>query len=77
MNFKNYLKTILTDDQIKKLDKDKVIIIGGEQGPTGKTTLARVLRKKGYTVFESFETVELTVDKPLQNCIPNLADSIS
>ena len=43
------------------------IIVSGPQGPTGKTTVTRILRKLGIDACEKYLTMEIEVDKPLEN----------
>lgn len=76
MHCNDYLKSILSDEQIIQLDKNKPIIVKGTQGPTGKTTLVSVLKKKGYTVYEGHEITEITLDSPLQKRIPDFKNTI-
>lgn len=40
----------------------KAIIIDGPQGPTGKTTAAKLLREQGLTVYEDWEVLHVTLD---------------
>ena len=43
------------------------IIVSGPQGPTGKTTVTRILRKLGIDACEKYLTMEIEIDKPLEN----------
>lgn len=69
MNYKEYLSYILSKKQLRQLDKLKVIIIGGKQVPTGKTTLKWLLQRKGYVALEAHEFVNIRLDKQLENQI--------
>ena len=40
----------------------KVIIVDGPQGPTGKTTAAKILRDQGLPVYEDWEVLHITLD---------------
>lgn len=40
----------------------KVIVVDGPQGPTGKTTAAKLLREQGLTVYEDWEVLHVTLD---------------
>ena len=54
MTFAQFKKTI---PHIKKKMQGwpyKAIIIDGPQGPTGKTTAAKLLREQGLTVYEDW-----------------------
>jgi polynucleotide 5'-kinase involved in rRNA processing len=73
MEVKEYLKSLGVKIPSHKAT---VIIIDGPQGPTGKTTLKTVLTNLGYTVFEKWETVTITLDKPLEHVYPNMLDSV-
>ncbi|MCB6493112.1 hypothetical protein LI172_10490 [Coprococcus catus] len=66
-----YLKKILTKEQMQAVRFAKkygyTIIVSGPQGPTGKTTVTRILRKLGIDACEKYLTMEIEVDKPLEN----------
>lgn len=49
-------------DYIK--ENDGTIIVDGEQGPIGKTTLANGLRDLGYPAFERWEVALTDVKEP-------------
>ena len=62
MTFEQFKKTI---PHIKKKMQGwpyKAIIIDGPQGPTGKTTAAKLLREQGLTVYEDWEVLHVTLD---------------
>ncbi len=62
MTFAQFKKTI---PHIKKKMQGwpyKAIIIDGPQGPTGKTTAAKLLREQGLTVYEDWEVLHVTLD---------------
>ncbi|MBZ9633032.1 hypothetical protein [Clostridium sp. FP1] len=77
ISFDNYLKSILSKEEINALklalkggnDID-TIVIKGLAGATGKSTLARVLQKKGYHVIEGYRIHEVVLNKPLDKMIP-------
>ena len=61
----DYLLSIMSASEVKRLldvlqgrTEKKAIVITGRQGPTGKTTLAEVLKKSGYPVFEAYQVHE-------------------
>jgi len=67
---KAYLIELLGERGAKELisamNRREWIIISGPHGPTGKTTLADVLRSVGYTmVLEEWRTATIPVQKPL------------
>lgn len=67
---KNYLIELLGERGAKELmnamNRREWIITSGPHGPTGKTTLADVLRSVGYTmVLEEWRTTTIPVQKPL------------
>ena len=66
-----YLKQILTKEQMPVVRFAKKygykIIVSGPQGPTGKTTVTRILRNLGIDACEKYLTMEIEVDKPLEN----------
>ncbi|WP_435309639.1 hypothetical protein [Sebaldella termitidis] len=42
------------------------IIVDGEQGPTGKTTLVKVLREYGAVAYEPWECAKINLNKPIK-----------
>lgn len=66
---KSYLYSILSKKQVEEINtalKDgKTIIIKGPSGPTGKTTLKKILQKNGYRSVEEYETYAIILDKPI------------
>lgn len=83
MKFNEYLESLLSKSQIMKIkslkercSSKKIIVITGKNC-SGKSTLKKVLRKKGYHVFEDYEVEYISLDEPLKNMIPNLGDYIS
>lgn len=44
------------------IENDIPIIISGKQGPTGKTFLAKILRKNGALVYEEWECQFIKLD---------------
>lgn len=78
MEFEEYLVSMLGKEKAEKIlnmdnnDKANIfIVIEGKQGPTGKTTLKRILEQKGYKALESRETIVVALDRELQCKIPN------
>ncbi|MEK4148959.1 hypothetical protein NST02_18010 [Robertmurraya sp. FSL W8-0741] len=64
------IKSLLSEKELLSLaigmtDKNRVFLINGPQGPTGKTTLAKWLRKQGYKVYEEFEMQRIELNKKL------------
>ena len=58
-------------------EKEKrYIIIDGRQGPTGKSTLCKVLRKHGYQVLEMHEQKYMRLDAELQCKIADFSSLI-
>lgn len=56
--------------------EQRYIIIDGRQGPTGKSTLCKVLRKHGYKVLEMHEQKYIRLDAELQCKIADFSDLI-
>ncbi len=81
MKYEKFLKSILTNQQIEDLNKalktNKVILISGTEGPTGKSTLKDILVKKGYKAIEKYEIHEIELNKFQNNLIPNLVEKIN
>lgn len=81
MKLNDYLRNIMSVRDARKLRGalrlGKPVIISGAER-TGKTTLCRVLRAKGYKVYESFDTLHLELKRviPIEDCIPNLYQKI-
>jgi predicted ATPase len=81
MGFKEYLESMLgksrTRDLLSHGRCGDVIIISGEHG-SGRSTLATVLRKNGFQVFEEeIDVHHVKLTKKLEKMIPNYADTIS
>lgn len=80
MNFNDYLNDLLGKDTAKDLRKairqKKVIIIGGTQEPTGKSTLKRLLQKRGAAAYEGSEVVYVLLNKPLESVIPDFEEQV-
>lgn len=64
-----YIISLLGEKRTYKLARalrqGKTIIIGGPNGPTGKTTLWNELRKAGYSVVEKHNTYEVFLRDPV------------
>lgn len=71
----NYLNSLLGKESaleiVDALRNQKTILIRGAQGPTGKTTLCRLLRKHGIAAVEEKDVYEVILDTPLENRIPH------
>ena len=71
----NYLNSLLgekaTLELLDAIQNQKTVLIRGAQGPTGKTTLCRVLREHGAAAVEAKDVFEVVLDSPLENRIPN------
>lgn len=63
------LPSYVTENQrlqiINAVENKKPIIIGGIQGPTGKTFLKKTLKKNGLVVFEEWEIERVFLDIPI------------
>ena len=71
----NYLNSLLGEkaalELLEAIQNQKTVLIRGAQGPTGKTTLCRMLRKHGASAVEEKDVYEVILDNPLENRIPN------
>lgn len=71
----NYLNSLLGKESaleiVDALRNQKTILIRGAQGPTGKTTLCRILREHGIAAVEEKDVYEVILDTPLENRIPH------
>lgn len=71
----NYLISLLGKESaheiVDAIQNQKTILIRGAQGPTGKTTLCRVLREHGVAAVEEKDVYEVILDTPLENRIPH------
>jgi predicted ATPase len=75
MSFEEYLEDLLGKrgkrELLKALAANRAIVISGPSGPTGKTTLAAVLRDRGYVVYEKDLAVhEVCLSEPIKERIP-------
>lgn len=81
MEFNRYLKKLLGENSARDLQKaiseGKTIIISGPHGPTGKSTLCRVLKKRGVPAVEQMDVYEVNVPDPLPELTPRMEDLIS
>lgn len=65
----NLLGAKKAGDLTSALKAGKTIIIGGVQGPSGKTILARLLNDMGYHAIEEFQTYRVSLDyKEVSDC---------
>ena len=58
----NYLTEERKEEILLAIKNNTPIIIGGKQGPTGKTTLANILRENGVLVYEEWECLIIKLD---------------
>lgn len=81
MQFNDYLKKLLGEDSahdlLKAISNGKIIVISGPQGPTGKSTLCRVLKRRGVPAFEQMDVYEVNIPDPLQELTPRMETFIS
>ena len=63
-NFKlpDFLTKQQQNDVAKAIKSGTPIIISGKQGPTGKTTLTRILRENGITAYEEWECTKIVLN---------------
>lgn len=71
----NYLNSLLGEkaalELLEAIQNQKTVLIRGAQGPTGKTTLCRILREHGIAAVEEKDVYEVILDTPLENRIPH------
>ena len=71
----NYLNSLLGEkaalELLDAIQNQKTVLIRGAHGPTGKTTLCRILREHGIAAVEEKDVYEVILDTPLENRIPN------
>ena len=76
----NYMNALLGEKVALELSEaiqnQKTILIRGTQGPTGKTTLCRLLREHGIAAVEEKDVYEVSLDTPLENRIPHFDPEI-
>lgn len=60
-----YLSEKQKKDITQAIKKDTPIIISGKQGPTGKTTLANILKENGFTAYEEWECLKIELNEKL------------
>lgn len=81
MQFEKYLKDLLGEKEAQNLlaaiRDGKTIVIHGPQGPTGKSTLCRVLQDRYIPAIEQFDVYDVTLNDYLEERQPNIADVIS
>lgn len=61
----NYLSDKQKEDITLAMKEGTPIIISGKQGPTGKTTLANILKENGITAYEKWECFEIELNNKL------------
>ena len=71
----------MTDKQIEQLrtlmqNKSHVFCISGVQGPTGKSTLTKILNTLGYKAYEAYEVVPLDLSHIQENINPKLLEEL-
>lgn len=66
---KSYLESLPSDLDIRRIEdairSRKIILIGGIQGPTGKTTLCSILREEGVSALEEKDVYRIRLDQLL------------
>ena len=72
MKFDDYLNMVLGKKKARELKQHKraekdFIVVAGPQGPTGKSTLCRVLEKHGYHVVEGYRVYTVELNKMLKD----------
>lgn len=81
MNLKNYLESLLGKQRAQEVLEAKAqgrpILVCGEQGPTGKSTLCRVLNRMGATALEQHDLCVVRLDEPLKELTPHMDELIS
>ncbi len=80
MKLKEYFESLLGVSEARKLQEaiksGKTIIITGEMGPTGKTTLKKVLLRNGCRAIEGWQTYEVRLDRELETLDFDFLDKI-
>lgn len=83
ISFQDYLTDLLGEKTANKLlgmtpeeRENRAVIVTGKQGPTGKSTLEKVLKKRGYQVISLYDCIVITLDKEICNQIPNFEEVI-
>lgn len=81
MTFHEYINTVLSLQEQGKLKSatrlGQTIIIKGKSGPTGKTTLAEILKKKGCNVIEANDEVHyIELNRLIKDAIPGLSEKV-
>ncbi len=75
----DYLSKLLNEKQknelVEALSVGKTIVVTGEYC-SGKTTLVKVLKERGYNALEDFEIHEVKLTKPLSSITPNKKDTV-
>ncbi|ASB90861.1 hypothetical protein OZL92_22630 [Bacillus sonorensis] len=59
----DYLTEKQKDEIVHAIKTNKPILISGNQGPTGKTTLKNYLVKHGIQAFEKWECCEIELNR--------------
>ncbi len=84
MTRKEYLESILTQNQIRDVEEaikhGKLIMISGQHIATGKSTLLKYLESVGARAFEEYELkedmFEIKLDKPLEKMDFGILDKL-
>lgn len=81
MDFKEYLYSLMGRQRANQLldaiKQGKTIIVAGPQGPSGKTTLAKILKKKGVPAIECHKTHIIVLQEPLKKMTPNFENEVN
>lgn len=81
MNLSPYLIDLLGAQKawqlLNAIAAGKTILVSGPNGPTGKSTLCRVLKKAGASAVEQGDVYEVNVHELLKNPTPHMEDFIS
>ncbi|AGN35069.1 hypothetical protein HMPREF1012_03883 [Bacillus sp. BT1B_CT2] len=62
----DYLTEKQKEEIIHAINTNKPILISGNQGPTGKTTLKNYLVEHGILAFEKWECCEIELNRTLE-----------
>lgn len=76
ISFEDYLNSILDKEEAKRIlgmskteKENRLIVIAGRHGATGKSTLSRVLKKHGYRAVELQEQITINLNEIIKHPI--------
>ena len=76
--FADYLSSILGKEEAERISnmsgeekENRLIVITGRSGITGKSTLSRLLIKHGYQVLELQDQIKINLDRIIEHPIIN------